>query len=130
MYTTAMDLAIFSYMFQNKGSYNGKRILSPVSVAEMTKNHIPGVSSEYRGEVFPEASWGYGWGINGTKKDGGDLFSPLAYSHWGAAGVFFCIDPVYETIQIFLSVEIDHHNPFKDIYADCFNNSALAVIEE
>lgn len=130
MYTTAMDLAIFSCMFLNKGSYNGKRILSPVSVSEMTKNHIPGVSSDYRNEFFEEAYWGYGWAINGTKKDGGDLFSPLAYSHWGAAGVFLCIDPVYETIQIYLSVQINQQNTLKNIYADSFNNSALAAIEK
>jgi CubicO group peptidase (beta-lactamase class C family) len=130
LYTTAMDLAIFASMFQNNGIYNGKRILSPASVATMTMNHIPGVSSEYRGEIFPEAYWGLGWGINGTKKDGGDLFSPQAYSHWGAAGVFFCVDPVYETIQVYLSVEIDHNKECKNIYADSFNNAALAAIEE
>lgn len=130
MYTTAMDLAIFGCMFLNKGSYNEERILSPISVAEMTKNHIPGVSSDYRNEFFEEAYWGYGWGINGTKKDGGDLFSELAYSHWGAAGVFLCIDPVYETIQIYLSVQINQQNTLKNIYADSFNNSALAAIEK
>lgn len=130
MHTTAMDLAIFGSMFLNKGTYNGQRLLSPVSVSEMTKNHIPGVPSDYRDEYFPEASWGYGWGINGTKRDGGDLFSPLAYSHWGAAGVFFCIDPVYETIQIYFSVQIDEENTLKNIYADMFNNAALAAIEK
>jgi CubicO group peptidase (beta-lactamase class C family) len=129
MFTTALDLAKLGCMFLNRGSYNGRNMLSPVSVAEMTKNQVPGVSSEYRGEVFPEAYWGYGWGINGTKKDGGDLFSPYAYSHWGAAGPFLCVDPVYETILVFLCVEVDHHNPFKDIYADAFNNAALSAIE-
>lgn len=128
MYTTAMDLAIFSCMFLNKGTYNGKRLLSSVSVSEMTKNHIPSVPSDYRDEYFPEASWGYGWGINGPKRDGGDLFSPLAYSHWGAAGVFFCIDPTYETIQIYFSVQINEQNTLKNIYADVFNNSDLAAI--
>lgn len=129
LFTTAMDLAIFSRMFQNKGIYNGKRIISPVTVAEMTKNHIPGVAAEYRDEFFPEASWGYGWSINGSKKDGGDLFSPLAYSHWGAAGVFFCVDPVYDTIQVYLSVEIDHNKSCRNIYADAFNNAALSAVE-
>jgi len=128
--STVMDVAIFCQMLQNMGSYNGVRILSPVSVKEMTRNHIPGISSEYRGEVFPEAYWGLGFGINGTKKDGGDLFSAQAYSHWGAAGVFFCVDPVYRTIQIFFCVEVDHQLAFKQIYADAFNNAALAAIEE
>jgi CubicO group peptidase (beta-lactamase class C family) len=127
--STVMDTTIFCNMLQNMGIYNGIRILSPVSVKTLTQNHIPGVSSEYRGEVFPEAYWGLGFGINGTKKDGGDLFSPEAYSHWGAAGVFFCVDPTYRTIQIYFSVEVDHQVAFRQIYADAFNNAALAAIE-
>ena len=127
--TTAMDTAIFCSMLQNMGNYGGIRVLSPASVKEMTRNHIPGISSEYRGEAFPEASWGLGLGINGTKKDGGDLFSKEAYSHWGAAGAFFCVDPVYRTIQIYFSVEVDHQVAFKQIYADAFNNAAIAAIE-
>ncbi|MFD1953026.1 serine hydrolase domain-containing protein [Paenibacillus thailandensis] len=129
-YSTANDLGIFGQMFLNGGSYNGTRILSPVSVREMTKNQIPGVSSEYRDEVFPEAYWGYGWAVNGMKRDGGDLFSPDAYSHWGAGGPFVCVDPVYETVTVHLSVELDHRKPFKNMYADYFNNTVLAAITD
>ncbi len=129
-YSTAMDLAIFGQMFLNGGIYNGIRLLSPVTVKEMTRNQIPGVSSQYRDEVFPEAYWGYGWAVNGTKRDGGDLFSPEAYSHWGAAGPFLCVDPVYQTVTVHLSVELDHQKPFKNMYADYFNNTVLAAITE
>ncbi|MGM0880670.1 MAG: serine hydrolase domain-containing protein [Bacillota bacterium] len=127
-YSTAMDLAVFGQMFLNGGIYNETRILSPIAVKEMTRNQIPGVSSHYRDEVFPEAYWGYGWAINGTKRDGGDLFSPDAYSHWGAAGPFICVDPVYETVTVHLSVELDHQRPFKNMYVDYFNNTVLAAI--
>ncbi|WP_151732842.1 serine hydrolase domain-containing protein [Paenibacillus tengchongensis] len=129
-YSTAQDLAVFGQMFLNGGIHNGTRILSPVSVKEMTRNQIPGVSSSYRDEVFPEAYWGYGWAINGTKRDGGDLFSAEAYSHWGAAGPFLCVDPAYETVTVHLSVELDHQKPFKNMYADYFNNMVLAAITE
>lgn len=129
-YSTAMDLAVFGQMFLNGGIYNGVRFLSPVTVREMTRNQIPGVSSQYRDEVFPEAYWGYGWAINGTKRDGGDLFSPEAYSHWGAAGPFLCVDPVYQTVTVHLSVELDHQKPFKNMYVDYFNNTVLAAITD
>lgn len=129
-YSTAMDLAVFGQMFLNGGIYNGVRLLSPVSVKEMTRNQIPGVSSQYRDEVFPEAYWGYGWAINGSKRDGGDLLSPEAYSHWGAAGPFLCVDPVYQTVTVHLSVELDHQKPFKNMYVDYFNNTVLAAITE
>lgn len=129
-YSAAMDLAVFGQMFLNGGVYNGVRLLSPVTVKEMTRNQIPGVSSQYRDEVFPEAYWGYGWAINGSKRDGGDLLSPEAYSHWGAAGPFLCVDPVYQTVTVHLSVELDHQKPFKNMYVDYFNNTVLAAITE
>lgn len=129
-YSTAMDLAVFGQMYLNGGIYNGIRFLSPVTVREMTRNQIPGVSSQYRDEIFPEAYWGYGWAINGTKRDGGDLFSPEAYSHWGAAGPFLCVDPVYQTVTVHLSVELDHQKPFKNMYVDYFNNTVLAAITD
>ncbi|MDQ0116313.1 serine hydrolase domain-containing protein [Paenibacillus harenae] len=129
-YGTAHDLAVFAQMFLNGGSYNGVRLLSPITVKEMISNQIPGVSSQYRDETFPEAYWGYGWAINGTKRDGGDLFSGDAFSHWGAAGPFVCADPAYGTVTVHLSVELDHNRPFKNMYADYFNNTVLAAIEE
>ncbi|WP_339316687.1 serine hydrolase domain-containing protein [Paenibacillus sp. FSL R10-2734] len=129
-YSTAIDLAVFGQMFLNGGLYNGVRFLSPVTVKEMTRNQIPGVSSQYRDEVFPEAYWGYGWAINGMKRDGGDLFSPEAYSHWGAAGPFLCVDPIYQTVTVHLSVELDHQKPFKNMYVDYFNNTVLAAITD
>lgn len=130
MYSTAYDLAIFGQMFLNKGVYGGRRILSPLSVMEMTKNQIPGISSEYRDEVFPEAYWGYGWAINGDKRDGGDLFSPQAYSHWGAGGPFIAVDPAYDIVTVYFNVERDLQKPFKNMYADYFNNTVLAAITD
>ncbi len=130
IYSSVMDLAIFAQMFLNKGTYGDQRILSPISIKEMTKNHIPGVSSVYRDETFPEASWGYGWSINGNKKDGGDLFSQQAYSHWGAAGVFVAVDPVYEIVLIHFTIERDLEKPFKNMYTDHFNNVVLDAIEK
>src|SRR5215831_13800342 len=64
VYSTAMDMAIFGQMFLNRGSYGEVRILSSAAVAEMTRNQIPGISAQFRGEFFPEASWGLGWSIH------------------------------------------------------------------
>lgn len=128
LYATAYDVAVFAQMFLNGGQYNGKRILSPVSVREMTRNRIPGVASEYRDEYFPEACWGLGWSVNGSKLDGGDLFSPEAYSHWGAAGVFVAVDPVYDLVSVYFTVEKDLQKPFKNMYTDHFNNILLSAI--
>ena len=54
VYSTAIDMAIFGQMFLNRGSYGEVRILSPVAVAEMTRNQIPGVGAQFFGEFIPD----------------------------------------------------------------------------
>src|SRR5215467_7070669 len=109
VYSTVMDMAIFGQMFLNRGSYGDVRILSPAAVAEMTRNQIPGISSRIPGEFFPEASWGFGWSIHGNKKalQYGSLHSAATYSHHGAGGVQFWVDPVYEIVGLYFSVALE-----------------------
>ncbi len=102
--STARDLATFGQMFLNRGAYGDARILSPASVAAMTRNQIPGIGSRYLQEVFPEASWGFGWGVHGSKNDlVGGLYSPEAFEHSGSGGVFFWVDPPHELVGVYLS---------------------------
>src|SRR5262249_35811425 len=103
---TALDAAIFGQMFLNQGSYGDVRILSPATVAEMTRNQIPGISARYDGEFFPEASWGLGWGVHGTKKAirDGSLRSVRSFEHSGFGGVLLWVDPVYELVGAYFSV--------------------------
>lgn len=105
-YSTAMDMAIFGQMFFNRGTYGDARILSPASIAEMTRNQVPGISARYRGEIFPEASWGFGWSIHENKKPQslGTLYSPKVFSHTGAGGVLLWVDPIYEIVGAYFSV--------------------------
>lgn len=105
-YSTAHDMAAFTQMFLNGGIYGGARVLSPASVAEMTRNQIPGISAHWAGEIFPEASWGHGWGIQGSKKAvrDGSLLSPTAFSHGGASMNFTWADPAYDLVGVYLSV--------------------------
>jgi serine-type D-Ala-D-Ala carboxypeptidase len=105
-YGTALDLARLAQMFLNDGVYGGQRILSPASVREMTRNQIPGVSSTWEGEHFPEAGWGYGWGIQENKKGlrGGSLRSPSAFSLGGASMSLAWADPACDLVGVYLSV--------------------------
>jgi CubicO group peptidase (beta-lactamase class C family) len=106
VYSTAMDMAIFGQMFLNRGSYGEVSMLSPAAVAEMTRNQIPGIGAQYLGEFFPEASWGFGWGIHGNKRALGDgsLHSPQAFDLTGAGGVYLWVDPVYEIVGVYFQV--------------------------
>ena len=131
VYSTAMDMAIFGQMFLNRGSYGEARILSPVAVAEMTRNQIPGISSQFAGEIFPEASWGFGWSIHGNKKalQYGSLHSPQAFSHHGAGGVFLWVDPIYEIVGVYFQValELIDDTRSKECY-DLFMNAVTAAV--
>ena len=107
--STAMDMAIFGQMFLNQGHYGDARILSPASVAEMTRNQIPGIPASYWDEVFPEACWGLGWNIRGNKTFAGSLWSPFTYTHGGSGGIRLWVDPVYEIVGVFFSVMSYEH---------------------
>jgi len=109
-WASAMDMAIFCQMFLNRGAYGDVRILSPASVAEMTRNQIPGIGSTFLNETFPEASWGLGWSIHGDKTGlCGTLYSPQAFEHWGAGGSYVWADPVYELVGIYLAIAPSPH---------------------
>jgi uncharacterized protein YbbC (DUF1343 family)/CubicO group peptidase (beta-lactamase class C family) len=95
LFSTADDLAIYCQMILNGGQYNGVRILSPMSVAMMTK---PRAVSEDGG------ARGLGWDIaTSFSSNRGDLFPLGSFGHTGFTGTSFWIDPSSETFVVFLS---------------------------
>jgi len=132
-YSTALDLAAFGQMFLNRGVYGGARVLSPVTVAEMTRNQIPGVSALWAGEYFPEASWGYGWDVLGNKRSGreGSLLSGAAFGHGGSGMTKLWCDPIYDVVIVYLSIATKMVTARKsDWCADLFINAVMASIVE
>ncbi len=130
-YSTALDLGAFGQMFLNGGAYGGARVLSPASAAEMTRNQIPGISSHWAGELFPEASWGFGWGIQGNKKSlrDGSLLSEAAFSHGGVGMMFLWADPAYELVGVYLSVALTMISTRRgDWCVDLFANAVAGSI--
>lgn len=105
-YANARDIAVFLQMFLNGGVYGGARILSPATVREMTRDQIPGLSAEWSGEYFPEATWGYGWGVQGNKKGLRDasLLSAATFSHGGGGMNYMWADPTCNLVGVYLTV--------------------------
>jgi CubicO group peptidase (beta-lactamase class C family) len=105
VFSTAWDMATFAQAFLDQGCYGEAMLLSPASVAEMTRNQIPGLTARFLDETFREASWGYGWSIRGPKHAffGGSLYSPAAFEHAGAGGVFLWADPTYDLVGVYFS---------------------------
>src|SRR5690349_14253456 len=95
LFSTANDLAIYCQMILNQGTYGGVRILSPLTVAEMTRPRV--VSST-------GATRGLGWDINTSfSSNRGDLFPLGSFGHTGFTGTSIWIDPASEMFVVFLS---------------------------
>lgn len=132
VFSTALDLARFGQMFLDHGASGDARVLSPASVAQMTRNQIPGVGAGFGGEAyFPEASWGLGWAIHGDVRfpGSGSLHSPAAFWHTGSGGACIWVDPVYELVGSYLSVEPHPLSELSHVWPlDLFINAITAAV--
>lgn len=133
VYATAQDMAIFAQMFLQRGQYGDSRVLSPLTVAAMTRNQIPGVSSRLGPMVFPHAAWGFGWSIQAPLKGrvyGEPLLSGSAFSHGGAGGVELWVDPDREIVGLFFSVALRaDESGFSETATDLFMNMVTAAVD-
>jgi CubicO group peptidase (beta-lactamase class C family) len=94
LFSSANDLAIFSQMMLNRGTYKGKRILSELAVQAMTSPQSPKNASAVRG---------LGWDIDSPySSPRGDLFAG-GYGHTGFTGASLWIHPPSETFIIVLT---------------------------
>ena len=133
-FSTAPDMAVLGQMYLNGGSYGEARVLSPVTIAEMTRNQIPGIPARFVDEVFPEAATGFSWFVRENKKVvayGETLQSSRTFCHGGAGGVFFWVDPAYEIFGCYFSVGLGPIT-VTDFYrysrADLFINAVTAAV--
>ncbi|HEY6119790.1 MAG TPA: serine hydrolase domain-containing protein, partial [Pyrinomonadaceae bacterium] len=95
LFSTADDLAIYCQMILNGGEYGGVRILSPLTVAEMTTPRLVSDNGWTRG---------LGWDIDTSfSSNRGDLFPLGSFGHTGFTGTSIWIDPASKMFVIFLS---------------------------
>ena len=94
VFSTARDISRFCRMMLNGGSFDGTRILSPLSIAQMTTSQAPeGVVDR-----------GLGWDINSRFSSvRGDLFPVGSYGHTGYTGPSIWIDPFTRTYVILMT---------------------------
>ena len=133
VYSSARDMAIFGQMFLNQGHYGDVQILSPITVAAMTRNQLPGVRAKYFGDEFPEASWGLGWSVTAEFKGeiyGEQLLSPISYGHGGGGGTVLWMDPEKELLLVYFSIETQTSEDRPILSADLFMNMVVAAIKD
>lgn len=118
LFSSTEDYLKFCQMILNEGSYKGKKILSPASVAQMTKNHVGKLMGPSRG-------FGLGFGVlYDTTKDPSPANSGQIY--WG--GFFkthFFIDPSEELVALFMTQKIPNTNE----YIIALNRSIYGALE-
>lgn len=140
--STARDLAVFMQMLVNRGSYDGRRILSSASVAAMTRHQvslsipwlIPWIDAKTGQRVditMVRGGYGYGLAIFGEGdrfQSNGSLASVSAFGHSGYGGACIWADPECDVVGIFLCVSPRQARDFPLTNADLFQNAVHAAI--
>jgi uncharacterized protein YbbC (DUF1343 family) len=95
VFSTADDLALLAQMLVNGGESQGRRILSPATVADMTKaQRLPGISTQR----------GLGWDIRSPySRVFNAAFPKGSFGHTGYTGTAMWIDPGSQTFMIILT---------------------------
>jgi CubicO group peptidase (beta-lactamase class C family) len=140
--STASDLAAFLQMLINRGAYGARRILSPASVAAMTRPQvdpsIPWVMSVISPDTgkrvdFELRGGGYGYGLfifgpGDRYRHNGALATLSAIGHSGYAGTYMWADPEREVVGVYLSLSSQLHRDVAISNTDLFQNAVHAAI--
>lgn len=95
LFSTADDLARYCQMILNGGILDGQRILSPSTVALMTRPNVVADDGSTRG---------LGFDMNTSfSQNRGEFFPVGSFGHTGFTGTGIWIDPSSETFYVFLS---------------------------
>jgi len=108
LFSTAEDLAVYAQMMLRGGEYGGTRILSPQTVATMTRGYKILGGSRSTTEGAPPNPPIYHRGLGWDKRTGysinrGELMTDAAFGHGGFTGTVLWIDPELDMFVIFLS---------------------------
>ncbi|HEX6533309.1 MAG TPA: serine hydrolase [Gemmatimonadaceae bacterium] len=124
LFSTATDLAIFAEMMLRGGSYGGRRIVRPSTVALFTRR---------------SAGWrALGWETCAGGASCGQHMSERAYGHTGFTGTSLWIDPDHDLFVIVLANRI-HERPdgrtppnavLADVRADIADIAELAITDD
>jgi uncharacterized protein YbbC (DUF1343 family)/CubicO group peptidase (beta-lactamase class C family) len=99
LFGTADDLAVYAQMLLGGGAWDGKRILSPLTVKRLTTPHAVPLGGGAYGQRT------YGWDVQTAfSSNRGELFRAGAgYGHTGFTGTSLWVDPESETAVIVLA---------------------------
>ena len=123
--STADDYARFALMLLNGGVLDGRRYLSPATIAYMTSDHLAGVA---RTPLYlPGAGYGFGLGFAMRTAAGeAPYVSAVGEYNWGGAGgTYYWADPKNRLATIFMMQSPKQRVPYRSI----LRNMVYAAIE-
>ncbi len=111
MISTIGDYARFTKMLLNGGALDGKRYLSPKTIAYMGSNHIGPGSGVVPGPYYlPGPGFGFGLGFAVRTDPGISVMEgSVGEMNWsGAGGTTFWVDPKEDMFVVFMSQTVQH----------------------
>jgi CubicO group peptidase (beta-lactamase class C family) len=107
LFSTAEDVAKFYQMMLNKGEFNGRQILKPQTVAEMTRKQTGNLAAR------PGMPWGIGFCVveDPNALEGNHALSPSSFGHGGAYSTQSWADPTRNLIWILMIQRTGKGNP-------------------
>ncbi|WP_374568620.1 serine hydrolase domain-containing protein [Ideonella sp.] len=124
--STAMDYARFVQMLRNGGTLDGKRILSPKTIAFMTSDHVsPHIARTPLYLPGPGYGFGLGFAVRLAPGEAVNPSEPGTY-HWGgAAGTLFWVDPKTDLWVVLMIQSVKQ----RDHYRSLLMNMVYAAVE-
>lgn len=98
LYSTASDYWKLAQMLMNGGSFEGKRLLGPRTIAWMAQNHIGTIDSF----ATPGTRFGLGLAVVTDPGAAGLPYSQGSYYWSGSQGTIFWIDPQEELVGVLM----------------------------
>jgi CubicO group peptidase (beta-lactamase class C family) len=107
LFSTAGDIARFYQMMLNRGALNGKRILKPETVAEMTRKQTGDLDAR------PGMPWGLGFCVveDPSKMAANSVLTPNSFGHGGAFSTTSWADPAKNRIWVLMFERDRKGNP-------------------
>ncbi len=125
LFSTAGDIARFYQMMLNRGALNGKRVLKPETVAEMTRKQTGALDAR------PGMPWGLGFCIveDPSKMAANSVLSPNSFGHGGAFSTQSWADPTRNLIRIVMFERDGKGNPDNSDVRIAFQDAAARGLE-
>ena len=103
--STADDFLAFARLLLNRGTHNGRRLLSTKSVAMLTTNHLPPQQIATAGMLLEPKGWGYGMAVAPEPDELSAV--PGRYGWDGGYGTVWFNDPHRDLIGIAMTQTSD-----------------------